>query len=131
MLKKVLSSLFLFAFVLVFSNVSQEAIAATSSTTTIKTPSSVLSDYAKKIEQKETQLTKKQQEQQKAIEKAKKEKQKQIEEQQKALEKTKKENQKKLEEQKKAAQKRQQERQQNLNNIKNNANNLKNSFKLK
>lgn len=111
-MKKVLSSLFLFAFVIVFSNVST-VCAATSNTKTIKTPSSILSDYAKKMEQKESQLTKKQQEQQKAIEKAKKERQKQIEDQ------------------KKAAQKRQQERQQNINNIKNNANSLKNSFKLK
>lgn len=112
MLKKVLSSLFLFAFVLVFSNVSQGAMAA-SSTKTIKTPSSVLNDYAKKLEEKESQITKKQEEQAKAAQKAKEERQK------------------KIEEQKKAAQKRQQERQQNLNNIKNNVNNLKNSFKLK
>ena len=129
-MKKVLSSLFLFAFVIVFSNVSTVS-AATSNTKTIKTPSSVLSDYAKKMEQKESQLTKKQQEQQKAIEKAKKERQKKIEEQQKAIEKAKKERQKKIEDQKKTAQKRQQERQQNINNIKNNANSLKNSFKLK
>lgn len=112
MLKKIWSSLFLFAFVLVFSNVSQEAMAA-SSTKTIKTPSSVLSDYAKKMEQKETQITKKQEERQKALEKAKKERQK------------------KIEEQKKAAQKRQQEREKNLKNIKDSTNSLKNSFKLK
>ena len=111
-MKKVLSSLFLFAFIIVFSNVSM-VYASTSNTKTIKTPSSVLSDYAKKMEQKETQITKKQEERQKALEKAKKERQK------------------KIEEQKKAAQKRQQQRQQNINNIKNNANSLKNSFKLK
>ena len=50
-MKKVLSSLFLFAFVIVFSNVST-VCAATSNTKTIKTPSSILSDYAKKMEQK-------------------------------------------------------------------------------
>ena len=49
-MKKVLSSLFLFAFVIVFSNVSM-VYASTSNTKTIKTPSSVLSDYAKKMEQ--------------------------------------------------------------------------------
>ncbi len=130
MLKKVLSSLFLFAFVLVFSNV-QTAIAATSSKTTIKTPSSVLSDYAKKVEKKESELTKKQQEQAKSAEKAKKERLKKIEEQQKAAEKAKKEREKKIQAQKKEAQKRQEERQKNLNNIKNNANSLKDSFKLK
>ena len=130
MLKKVLSSLFLLAFALVFSNV-QRVDAATSNTKTIKTPSSVLSDYAKKVEQKESELTKKQQQQQKAAEKAKKERLKKIEEQQKAAEKAKKEREKKIEAQKKEAQKRQEERQQNLNNIKNNANSLKDSFKLK
>ena len=129
-MKKVLSSLFLFAFIIVFSNVSMVYV-STSNTKTIKTPSSVLSDYAKKMEQKETQITKKQEERQKALEKAKKERQKKIEERQKALEKAKKERQKKIEEQQKAAQKRQQQRQQNINNIKNNANSLKNSFKLK
>ena len=71
-MKKVLSSLFLFAFIIVFSNVSM-VYASTSNTKTIKTPSSILSDYAKKMEQKETQITKKQEERQKALEKAKKE----------------------------------------------------------
>lgn len=127
MLKKVLSSLFLFAFVLVFSNASYAA----SNTTTIKTPSSVLSNYVKKIEQKEAQITKKQQEQAKAAEKAKKERLKKIEEQKKAAEKARKEREKKIQAQKKAAKKRQQEREKNLKNIKNNANSLKNSFKLK
>ena len=103
-MKKVLSSLFLFAFVIVFSNVST-VCAATSNTKTIKTPSSILSDYAKKMEQKESQLTKKQQEQQKAIEKAKKERQKKIEEQQKAIEKAKKERQKQIENKQKAIEK--------------------------
>ena len=51
-MKKVLSSLFLFAFIIVFSNVSMVYV-STSNTKTIKTPSSVLSDYAKKMEQKE------------------------------------------------------------------------------
>ena len=71
MLKKVLSSLFLFAFVLVFSNVSQGAMAA-SNTKTIKTPSSILNDYAKKVEEKESQITKNKKNKQKQHKKLKK-----------------------------------------------------------
>lgn len=130
MFKKVLSSLFLCSFVIAVSNV-ETAFGATSTTQTIKTPSSVISDYAKKVEKKESELAKKQQDQQKAAEKARKERLKKIEDQQKAAEKAKKDREKKIEEQKKAAQKRQQERQKNINNIKNNANSIKDSFKLK
>ena len=111
MSKKLLSTLFLFAFVLTLSE--NSSVFAESKTTTLKTPSSVLSDYAKKMEQKESEVTKKQQEKTKAIEKARQERQQ------------------KLEEQKKASEEARKQRQQNIQNIKDNANSLKNSFKLK
>lgn len=111
MLKKLLSFLFLFAFILSMSNTS--SVFAAPQRKTIKKPSSILRNYANKMEQKESEVTKKQQEKTKAIEKARQERQQ------------------KLEEQKKASEEARKQRQQNIQNIKDNANSLKNSFKLK
>lgn len=147
MLKKLLSFLFLFAFILSMSHTS--SVFAAPQRKTIKKPSSILRNYANKMEQKESKVSKRHEQRTKAIEKAQKDREKKleeqkrkvqdarnehkrkIEEQRRSVEKARNDRQRELEKQKRYSQRRQEQRKENIQNIKNNFNSLKDSFKFK